>query len=101
MTYVCWAAPFTRMVDVAKFVKSRGPARSAWIVSRSLNINMKKSTYLMAPGGSRLSQRELFERINALVSLGSPIDDIKAHPNIISRCQPSTLPTALTERSVQ
>ena len=95
MDDLCWAAPFARMVDVIKFVKSRGPAYG-------YNLDMKKSTYLMAPGGSRLSQHEFFERINALVivSLGLPTDNIKAHPNIISCCQPSVSPTMLAKRSV-
>ena len=47
----------------------------------------------MAPGGSCLSQHEFFERINVLVSLGLPIDNIKVHPHIISCCQPSVSPT--------
>ena len=66
-----------------------------------INLNMKKSTYLMAPGGSRLSKHEFFERINVLVSLGLPTDNIKVHPNIISCCQPSASPTTLAKRSVQ
>ena len=49
MDDLCWAAPFGRMVDVIEFVKSRGP-------SYGYNLNMKKSTYLMAPGASRLSR---------------------------------------------
>ena len=88
---LCWAAPFTKMVDVIRFVKSRGPAYG-------YNLNMKKSTYLMAPGGSRLSQHELFERINVLVSLCLPIDNIKVHPHIISCCQPSVSPTTLAKK---
>ena len=62
---------------------------------------MKKSIYLMAPGGSCLSQQEFFERINALASLGLSIDNIKVHPHIISCCQPSVSPTTLAKRSVQ
>ena len=77
-----------KMVDVIKFVKSRGPAYG-------YNLNMKKCIYLMAPGGNRLTQEEFLERINVLVSLGLPNDNIKVHPHVISRCQPSVSPTTL------
>ena len=40
MDDLCWAAPFTKMVDVIKFVKSRGPAYG-------YNLNMKKQLSLI------------------------------------------------------
>ena len=57
----------------------------------------------MAPWGNRLTltQEEFLERINVLVSLGLPTDNIKVHPHVISRCQPSVCPTVLVNRSIQ
>ena len=91
---MCWAAPFAKIVDVSKFVKSRGPAYG-------YNLNMKKSIYLMALERRCLSCQELLERINFLVNLGLPIDNIKVHPHIINCCQPSVSPVVLAKRSVQ
>ena len=56
---------------------------------------MKKSIYLMAPTRRDLSQKELFERVDTLMSLGLPIEieSVKAHPHIINHCQSSVSPT--------
>ena len=35
--------------------------------------------------------KQMLERINVLLSLGLPIDNIKVHPHVINRCQPSAL----------
>ena len=42
----------------------------------------------MAPERRHLSCQESLERINVLVNLGLPIDNIKVHPHIINCCQP-------------
>ena len=94
MDDLCWAAPFEKMVDVIKFVKTRGPAYG-------YNLNMKKSIYLMAPTSRSFSQQELIERINVLARLGLPIDNIKVHPRIINCCQPYASSAVLAKRSVQ
>ena len=55
----------------------------------------------MAPERRHLSCQESLERINVLVNLGLPIDNIKVHPHIINCCQPSVSPIVLAKRSVQ
>ena len=82
--------PFAKMVDVIKFVRDRGPAYEC-------NLNMKKSTYLMAPIERDLSQNELFERVDALTSLGVPIENIEVHPH----CQSFVSPRALAKRRLE
>ena len=85
-----WAAPFERMVQVIKFVRERGPAYG-------YNLNMDKSIYLMAPIGRDISQDELLYRVNLLMTLGLPIQNIKLHP----QCQSFVSSTALAKRRLE
>ena len=45
---------------------------------------MKKCVYLVAPNAQRLSDDDINDRVQLLVSMGISIDNIKIHPN----CQP-------------
>ena len=55
-----WAASFTKMVEVVKFVIDRGPVFG-------YNLNMKKCIYLMTPIHSGLLDEEMRLRINILM----------------------------------
>ena len=85
-----WAAPFEKMVHVIKFVRDVGP-------DYGYNLNMDKSIYLMAPIGRDISQDELFCRVNLLMTLGVPIQNIRVHP----QCQSFVSPAALTKRRLE
>ena len=58
---------------------------------------MKKCIYLMAPTNSGLSQKEMSARINVLMSLCIPIENIKIHPN----CQPHASSRVVTKRRIE
>ena len=51
----------------------------------------------MAPTRRGLSQNELFERVNALMNLGVPIENIEVHP----QCQSFVSPTVLAKRRIE
>lgn len=51
----------------------------------------------MAPIGRDISQDELFHRVNLLMRLGVPIQNIKVH----SQCQSFVSPMVLTKRRLE
>ena len=85
-----WAAPFQRMIKVIKFVMERGPIYG-------YHLNMKKCIYLMAPTNEYLSRSEMNKRINALMVLGLPTENIKIHPD----CQSVVTPSVATKRRTE
>ena len=69
-----WAATFPKMIEVIKFVLLRGP-------DYGYKLNMKKCVYLMAPSDHSLSDDELNDRVQLLMSLGLSASNIKIHPD--------------------
>ena len=78
------------MIEAIRLVMRRGPAYGH-------SLNVKKRVYLMAPLGRDASQRELDVRMRAVVNLGAPIEDVKAHPD----CQLSASPSTTIKRRIE